>query len=72
MYPSYYLFFFSLALLTNVERMIKIKINPLIVPGYNGYDIKTYPNTIVAKVYWWACWPGAILTLVYIGQVLIV
>lgn len=32
-----------------IIRLIKAKINPLIVPGYDGYNLKTYPkgNTFI-------------------------
>jgi hypothetical protein len=50
LYPGYFMFFMSVPLLTNVERLIKAKINPYIVPGYDGFNQDTYPNTIAAKV----------------------
>eukprot|EP01035_Chromulina_nebulosa_P033094 gene33094-44290_t len=55
LYPGFFMFFMSVPLLTNVERLIKAKINPYIVPGYDGFNQATYPNTILAKIYWVVC-----------------
>ena len=52
LYPGFFLFFMSVPLLTEIERAIKQKINPIIVPGYDGYNNSTYPNTFIAKIYW--------------------
>lgn len=59
----------SVPLLTNVERLIKAKLNPLIVPGYDGFDPRTYPDTLLAKLYWLLCIPGQMLMMTDIVQV---
>lgn len=69
LYPGFFLFFMSVPLLTNVERLIKVKINPYIVPGYDGFDALTYPNTLLAKIYWVLCIAGQMLVMTDIVQV---
>jgi len=56
LYPGFFFFFMSVPLMTNIERLTKAKINPLIVPEYDGYNISTYPNTMAGKIYWLLCW----------------
>ena len=55
---GFFIFFMSLPLLTEIERLIRSKINPLLVPTYNGYDVKTYPWNFVGTTYWILCWIG--------------
>jgi hypothetical protein len=45
----------SLPLLTNIERLIKAKLNPIFCAGYDGYNDLTYPNTVLAKAWWLVC-----------------
>mmetsp|Transcript_2184 Transcript_2184/g.2278 ORF Transcript_2184/g.2278 Transcript_2184/m.2278 type:complete len:511 (-) Transcript_2184:102-1634(-) len=52
LYPGFFLFFMSIPLLTSVERLIKQKLNPIIVPGYDGYKDNTAPPGAVTFVYW--------------------
>ena len=59
----------TLPLLTNVERLLKAKINPLIVPGYDGYNNKTYPKGAVGIVYWGVCWLMVMIFMNYTVQV---
>lgn len=56
LYPGFFVFFMTVPLLTSIERLLKAKLNPIIVPGYDGYSIDTYPKTVVASVYWVLCW----------------
>jgi len=69
LYPGYFFAFLTVPLPTNIERLFKVKINPLIVPGYNGYDQKTYPKTIIARVYEVVCWVGTWSAMAYSMQV---
>jgi hypothetical protein len=70
LYPSFFLFFSAMPLLTSIERLIKLKINPYIVPGYDGYNEETYPNTVVAKAYWWISWFVVMNSINYVGVVI--
>ena len=36
LYPGFFIFFMSLPLFSYIERLSRQKINPLIIPGYNG------------------------------------
>lgn len=56
LYPGFFFFFMTVPLMTNIERLAKAKINPFVVPGYDGYNYATYPKTIIAKMYWVLCW----------------
>jgi hypothetical protein len=69
LYPGYFLFFLSLPLLTNIERLARTKLNPLFAPGYNGKDFSTYPKTFVGALYWIACYINTSLALHYVGEV---
>lgn len=68
LYPGFFFFFMSIPLLTNCERLIKQKINPLVVPGYDGYNDLTYPNTLVAKIYWGVCVLFTLMVMMYFVQ----
>jgi hypothetical protein len=61
--------FLTLPLLTNVERLLKAKINPLLVPGYDGFNNKTYPKGVVGVVYWVLCWLMVMVFMNYTVQV---
>eukprot|EP01038_Epipyxis_sp_PR26KG_P009308 gene9308-12542_t len=68
LYPGFFLFFLTVPILTNIERLVKAKINPLIVPGYDGFNNKTYPDTFIAKVYWFVCWVFVTIFIAYTVQ----
>jgi hypothetical protein len=59
----------TIPLMTNIERLIKNKLNPLIVPGFDGYDIKTYPKGAVGTVYWYLCLVVNTIVMNYVVQV---
>lgn len=63
------MFFLSVPILTSIERLVRVKINPRIIPGYNGRDFETAPNTLLTKLYWIVCAIGTSLGLNYIAQV---
>jgi hypothetical protein len=70
LYPGYFLAFLTLPLPTMIERLIREKINPLVIPEYNGYDWATYPkNTTRGIVYELICWIGTYACLTYAMQV---
>ena len=45
----------TLPLLTNIERLCKAKLNPLIVPGFDGFNLTSYPKTFTGSAYWVGC-----------------
>lgn len=55
LYPGFFLFFMTIPILTNIERLCRAKINPIIVPGYDGRSYDTAPKTITTKLYWGLC-----------------
>lgn len=55
LYPGFFIMFLTVPILTNIERLMRAKINPLIVPGYNPFKPETFPNTFAAKIYWAVC-----------------
>lgn len=69
LYPGFFIMFMSLPLMTNVERLIKAKINPLVAPGFDGYNVATYPNTIASRLYWLLCWAVTVSSINYVVQV---
>jgi hypothetical protein len=52
LYPGFFFMFMFFPVMTNIERLVKAKINPLLVPGYDSFKPETYPNTLFAKAYW--------------------
>lgn len=54
LYPGFFFFFMSIPMMTSIERNMKQKINPLVVPGYDPKpgNPTPYPNTLAAKAYW--------------------
>ena len=52
LYPGFFFMFMFFPVMTNIERLVKAKLNPLIVPGYDGFNAATYPKGFVAQAYW--------------------
>ena len=69
LYPGFFLFFMSVPLVTNIQRLIKQKINPYIIPGYDNFNYKSAPDSIVTKVYWVVSFILTTLAVSYIVQV---
>ena len=84
LYPGFFIFFMSVPLLTSIEREMKVKVNPLIVPGYDGefihltivvtdycvgYNNATAPKTLSSYAYWFFCWCCTTIGVHYIVQV---
>ena len=59
----------SVPILTQIERLSRAVINPLIVPAYDGRNPDTYPKTIVGTLYTFICWLNVTLFMNYIVQV---
>jgi hypothetical protein len=68
-YPGFFLFFMTIPILTEIERLTRVKINPLVVPSYDGYNISTYPKTFVGYAYWFFNWVCTTISMNYIVQV---
>lgn len=62
------MFFLSVPLLTSVERLVRSKINPIVIPGFDPRDPKTTPRGVVASVYYAVCWLLTLIVVFYIGQ----
>eukprot|EP01041_Mallomonas_annulata_P011135 gene11135-23274_t len=69
LYPGFFLFFMSIPLLTNIERLARSKINPLFIPGYDGFNDATAPKGVVTFVYWQFCRVMTLLAANYVVQV---
>jgi len=69
LYPGFFIMFLSMPLITNIERLARIKINPFFCAGFDGFNLKTYPKTTLATVYWWACWALTMGVMNYVVQV---
>jgi hypothetical protein len=68
LYPGFFLFFLSVPVLTEIERDFKAKINPMVVPAYDGRNVDTYPKGAVPSVYWFLCWVGKLVAMNYVTQ----
>lgn len=69
LYPGFFVFFMTVPFLTNIERLWKLKINPLIIPGYDNRNYATAPQNIVTRLYWIVCTVMTTCTLNYCVQV---
>jgi len=69
LYPGFFIFFMTIPLYTNFERLARAKLNPLLAPGYDGYNYATYPKTAVSLGYWFICWLCNNLVINYTVQV---
>ena len=43
LYPGFYTFFLSVPAITELERLSREKLNPILIPSYNSRDPKSYP-----------------------------
>src|SRR5436309_2898006 len=69
LYPGFFIFSMSIPLLTNIERLVRAKINPLVVPEYDGKNLSTYPATPVGYAYWGLCVFCTFISTSYLVQV---
>lgn len=58
----------TIPLLTSIERLSETKLNPLLAPGYDGYNRKTYPSGVVPTLYSFMCWINTTVFRNYVGQ----
>lgn len=68
LYPGFFCVFLSMPLVTEVERLIRAKINPLFIPTYDPKNPKSYPQTPLGYIYKFICWIVSILTMNYVAQ----
>jgi hypothetical protein len=68
LYPGFFCVFLSMPLVTEVERLIRAKINPLFIPTFDPKNPKSYPQTPLGYIYKFLCWIGSILTMNYVAQ----
>jgi len=66
LYPGFFLFFMSVPLVTNIQRLIKAKINPYIIPGYDGFNYSTAPQNIITRIYWIA---SMVITSIFVNYI---
>ncbi|RYY82690.1 hypothetical protein EON63_12860 [archaeon] len=69
LYPGFFFVFFSIAIITEVERLVRAKLNPLLVPSWGGKPTDPIPPTPVAYAYWGMSWLCFVLSLNYAAQV---
>lgn len=67
-YPGFLVMFMSVPILTTCERLFQAKINPLVVPEYDGRNLATYPTHTVGYLYWFACMIGMKVSMNYLTQ----
>lgn len=68
LYPGFFFVFLSMPLVTEVERLFRAKVNPILLPGYDPRKPESMPRTPVAIVYNLLCWAGTFLTINYVAQ----
>lgn len=69
LYPGFFMMFLTMPLMTNCERIIRVKINPYFCDGYDGFNLSSYPKTLKATIYWHLCWIVTMATMNYVVQV---
>lgn len=68
LYPGFFIFFMTVPINTNIQRLIKTKINPYIIPGYDNFNYSSAPNTIITKLYWFISYFFTTISTNYIVQ----
>ena len=68
LYPGYFMFFFSAALMSSTERLVRKKINPLILTSTSSPLYNTRYCVIIRGVYTVLCWFSTSVTLTYHAQ----
>jgi hypothetical protein len=67
-YPGFMLCFMSIPILTEIERLMRVKINPLIAPAFDGRNIDTLTSTWAGCIYWHICIWGLKVNMNYLTQ----
>ena len=68
LYPGYFMFFLSAALMSSTERLIRKKINPLILISPSNPYYHTKLNKMIRTFYTVFCWFITSITLTYHAQ----
>lgn len=68
LYPGFFCVFLSMPLVTEVERLLRAKINPLFIPEFDPKVPSSYPKTPLGYLYKFLCWIGTILAMNYVAQ----
>lgn len=69
LYPGYFFFFLSVPLLSSIERLTRLKLNPIFVPNYNPRDAaSTTPKGMIEIGYTFFCWFFTLLFVDYVAQ----
>ncbi len=78
LYPGWFLFFLSIPIITQVDRLMKDKVNPILIPEYDGRNwlsafqgkelgSKVGPGHAALIVcYWFVCWFCAFGMCIYV------
>ena len=68
LYPGFFLFFFAAALMSSIERLIRVKINPLVLVDPRSTEYNTKSASVIRVIYSVICWLSTTVTLTYHAQ----
>ena len=68
LYPGFYCFFLTIPLVTSIERLVRDKINPILIPTYNHKNPKSYPYDFKGIMYAIFGFIGYITVMKYVAQ----
>jgi D-alanyl-lipoteichoic acid acyltransferase DltB (MBOAT superfamily) len=68
LYPGFFIFFFAAALMSSIERLIRVKVNPLVLADPRSTEYHTKSAGVVRVVYSVICWLVTTVTLTYHAQ----
>jgi MBOAT, membrane-bound O-acyltransferase family len=68
LYPGFFLFFFAAALMSSIERLIRAKVNPLVLADPRSAEYHTKSAGVIRVVYSVTCWLVTTVTLTYHAQ----
>jgi MBOAT, membrane-bound O-acyltransferase family len=70
LYPGYYFFFLLVPLITQIERLTRVKLNPIFIPGYDfKRPHETYPYNAAGIAYVILGWLSFFPLMNYVTQV---
>ena len=68
LYPGFFMFFFAAALMSATERLVRTKINPLVLTDPSDPFSKTILSRLICILYTTICWFLTSITLTYHAQ----
>ena len=68
LYPGFFMFFFAAALMSATERLVRLKINPLVLTDPSDPFSKTRISRLICFFYTIICWLLTSITLTYHAQ----